>query len=149
MARHAAKQNRWARRAVVAGALPELPQIEVPPLYNPVDLNERPFNFLRPGYAPTQEQRIADYTDTGQLLGAYTGSLVGALGSTVVGGGAITIGAIAAGIVGPAALGPVSTALGAVTVGGLVAGGSLGAELGGQAGAGLARQQNAPLPPLS
>lgn len=170
MARHAAKQNRWARRAVVAGALPvaivaasagtahaqdtgsanipalpEMPPIEVPPLYNPMDLNERPLNFLRPGYAPTPEQRIADYTDAGQLAGAYAGSIVGAFGTlipTAVVGMAI---ALTSGPAGPAIAAPLAGGMAAATGVGTIAGGSVGAELGGQAGAELARQQNAPV----
>ncbi|MDH6284718.1 hypothetical protein M2284_002800 [Rhodococcus sp. LBL1] len=174
MARHAAKQNRWARRAVVAGALPlaiaaastgtaqaqdtgsanipglpNMPEIQAPPLWNPIDLNKHPLNFLRPGYAPTPEQRIADFTDAGQLFGGVAGLEAGALGSAVVGGAAVALGAIALGIIGPAAAVPVGTALGAVTIAGGLAGGSVGAELGGQAGANLARMQNAPAAPLS
>lgn len=169
MARHAAKQNRWARRAVVAAALPvaiaaasagtanaqdtgsanipglpNVPQVQVPPLYNPLDLNERPLNFLLPGYAPTPEQRIADYTDAGQLAGAYAGSLVGAFGTliptAVVGMGI----ALTSGPAGPAIAAPLAGGMAAATGIGTIAGGSVGAELGGQAGANLARQQNAP-----
>lgn len=166
MARHAAKQNRWARRAVVAGALPvaivaasagtahaqdtgsanipalpEMPPIEVPPLYNPYDLNARPFNVLQLGYAPTPEQRVADYTDTGQFLGDVAGRTVGGLlvGVPV---GAIAVGVVAAG--GPASwpvtMGPAVAGATAATLIGGIAGGSVGADLGGNAGADLAHQ---------
>ena len=161
MARHSAKPNRWARRAVVAGALPvaivaasagtahaqdtgsanipalpEMPQIEVPPLYNPYDLNARPFNVLQPGYAPTPQQRVADYTDTGQFLGANAG--MAAAGSLAAFAG----GAVAAAVMftNPAILGPAAAAAVAASLAGGIAAGSVGAELGGNAGADLARQ---------
>lgn len=166
MARHAAKPNRWARRAVVAGALPvalaaasagtataqdtgsanipalpEVPQIDVPPLYNPFDLNARPFDVLQPGYAPTPQQRVADYTDTGQFLGGAAGRTIGAV---LV---AVPVGAIAAGVVaagGPASwpvtMGPAAAVtLAAAMVGG-IAGGSVGADLGADAATDLANQ---------
>ncbi|MGF7120433.1 hypothetical protein [Rhodococcus sp. AG1013] len=169
MARHAAKQNRWARRAVVAGALPvaivaasagtahaqdtgsanipalpEMPQIEVPPLYNPYDLNARPFNVLQLGYAPTPQQRVADYTDTGQFLGATAGHV---MGGSLIG---VPVGAIAAAVVaagGPASwpvtLGPAMAATAAATLIGGFAGGSVGADLGANAATDLANQHNA------
>lgn len=168
MARHAAKHNRWARRAVVAGALPlaiaaastgtaqaqdtgsanipalpNVPQVQVPPLWNPYDLNARPFAVFTPGYAPTPEQRIKDYSDSGLNFGGELGMLVG--GSLVgLPAGAIATGAtVLAGPAGGAVFGP---ALGAAMVAtgiGTIAGGSVGAELGRQAGVDLAHQHNA------
>ena len=169
MTHHAAKRDHWARRAVVAGALPvaiaaaftgtahaqdtgsanvpalpTMPQVQLPPLYNPMDLNERPLNFLRPGYAPTPEQRIADYTDTGQLAGAYAGSLVGMFGTLIPVAGIGMAIALTSGPAGPALAAPLAGGMLAATGVGTIAGGSVGAELGGQAGAELARQQNTP-----
>ncbi|WP_430332620.1 hypothetical protein [Rhodococcus sp. ACT016] len=168
MARHAAKQNNWARRALIAGALPvaiaaastgtaqaqdtgsanipglpNVPQVQVPPLWNPYDLTAHPFAVFIPGYAPTPGQRIADYSDSGRHFGGELGMLVG--GSLVgVAAGAIATGATAfAGPAGAAVFGPAVGAAMAATAAGTIAGGSVGAELGAQAGADLAHQHNA------
>ncbi|RVW08687.1 hypothetical protein EGT67_14230 [Prescottella agglutinans] len=168
MARHDAKQNRWARRAVVAAALPvaivaasagtanaqdtgpaniaalpNVPQIPAVPLWNPYDLTAHPYAVFIPGYAPTPEQRIADYSDSGRTFGGELGMLVG--GSLVgVPAGAAAIGAIT--LAGPAVgavFGPAIGAAMAATAAGTIGGGSVGAELGRQAGADLAHQHNA------
>lgn len=162
MARHAAKPNRWARRAVVAGALPvaivaasagtanaqdtgsanipalpDLPQLQVPPLSNPLDdLNARPFNVLQLGYAPTPEQRISDYRDTGRFLGRTGGGIVGGL-TVGIPAVAIAAGAI---VTNPVAVGPALGATYVATLLGSIGGGSVGTELGGNAGVDLARQ---------
>lgn len=163
MARHDAKQNRWARRAVVAAALPvaivaasagtanaqnipglpNVPQVQVPPLWNPYDLNARPYAIFTPGYAPTPAQRIKDYSDSGQNFGGDLGMLVG---GSLVGfpAGAIATGAtVLAGPAGGAVFGPALGAAMAATFAGTIAGGSVGAELGRQAGVDLAHQHNA------
>lgn len=170
MTHHHAKRNHWVRRAVVAGALPvaiaaastgtahaqdtgsanlpalpEVPQVDLPPLWNPYDLSARPLNVFQPGYAPTPEQRIADYTDTGRFLGGNAGMFVGGM---LIG--------VPAGLIGGAASVPVGGPLNVVawvgnmagagaigTIVGMVGGGSVGAELGAQAGVNLAHEHNA------
>ncbi len=168
MARHAAKHNRWARRAVVAGALPlaiaaastgtaqaqdtgsanipalpNVPQVQAPPLWNPYDLSVQPYKPLAPGYAPAPGQRIADYSDMGRHLGGEAGilvggSLVGAAGAAIAGGAVALAGPAFGAVIGPAIGGEI-----AATIVGMAAGGSVGAELGRQAGADLAHQHNA------
>ncbi|MFM1729528.1 hypothetical protein ABI214_01490 [Prescottella soli] len=164
MARHAAKQSNWARRAVIAGALPiaiaaastgtahaqdtgsanipglpDIPQVQVPPLWNPYDLSVQPYKPLAPGYAPAPEQRIADYSNMGRHFGGLTGIAVGgslaALPAT-----AITAGAL---VLNPVMFGAAIGGEAAATIVGMAAGGSVGAELGRQAGADLAHQHNA------
>ncbi|MCL2535920.1 MAG: complement resistance protein TraT [Nocardiaceae bacterium] len=165
MARHAAKQNNWARRAIIAGALPiaiaaastgtaqaqdtgsanipGLPQVAVPPLWNPYDMNSHQWAVFTPGYAPTPEQRIADYSDTGRHFGgelgiALGGSLIGVPVAGIAGGALAFAGPAFGAVIGPAAAGIV-----AATFAGALAGGSVGGELGRQAGADLAHQHNA------
>ncbi|RVW04248.1 hypothetical protein [Rhodococcus xishaensis] len=157
MPRHPAKRRHWARRAFVAAALPiaiaaastgtahaqptgsDTGSLWIPPWWpgaNQVD----PFKVLAPNYNPTPEQRIADYTDTGEFVGGVGGLAGGGSLVSTVAGAVIMPAFVAAPVV---MMGPLA---GAIFVGGLAgaaAGGSVGANAGAQSSADLANQHNA------